>query len=47
MTQSAALDNREIIEKAVIVLAGFVASGLLGLAASGSGRRAIRNRRRL
>ena len=32
MTQSDALDNREIIEKAVIVLAGFVASGLLGLA---------------
>ncbi|MDE2777595.1 MAG: murein biosynthesis integral membrane protein MurJ [Chloroflexota bacterium] len=32
MTQSDALGNREIIEKAVIVLAGFVASGLLGLA---------------
>lgn len=31
MSQSNALDNREIIEKAVIVLAGFVASGLLGL----------------
>ena len=31
MTQSDALDNREIIEKAVIVLGGFVASGLLGL----------------
>lgn len=31
MSQSDALDNREIIEKAVIVLAGFVASGLLGL----------------
>ena len=31
MTQSDVLDNREIIEKAVIVLAGFVASGLLGL----------------
>lgn len=32
MSQSNALDNREVIEKAVIVLAGFVASGLLGLA---------------
>lgn len=31
MSQSNALDNREIIEKALIVLAGFVASGLLGL----------------
>lgn len=31
MSKSDALDNREIIEKAVIVLAGFVASGLLGL----------------
>ena len=31
MTQSDALDNREIIEKALIVLVGFLASGLLGL----------------
>ncbi|MCY3979708.1 MAG: hypothetical protein OXG23_16535, partial [Chloroflexi bacterium] len=31
MSQSNALDNREIIEKTLIVLAGFVASGLLGL----------------
>ena len=31
MTQTAALDNREIIEKALIVLVGFLASGLLGL----------------
>ena len=31
MSVSHALDNREIIEKALIVLAGFVASGLLGL----------------
>ncbi len=31
MTKSRALDNREITEKALIVLLGFVASGLLGL----------------
>ena len=31
MSQSDALDNREIIEKALIVLVGFLASGLLGL----------------
>ncbi len=31
MSNSSALDNREIIEKAAIVLAGFLASGLLGL----------------
>ena len=31
MSASKALDNREIIEKSFIVLAGFVASGLLGL----------------
>ena len=28
---SKALDNRQIVEKALIVLVGFVASGLLGL----------------
>ena len=32
MPQSDALNNRQVIEKAAIVLAGFVASGLLGLA---------------
>ena len=31
MSASKALDNRQIIEKSLIVLAGFVASGLLGL----------------
>lgn len=30
MTQSKALDNRQIIEKALIVLLGFLASGMLG-----------------
>ena len=30
MTDSKALDNRQVIEKALIVLFGFLASGLLG-----------------
>lgn len=35
MTQSKALDNRQIIEKALIVLLGFLASGVLGFARTG------------
>jgi len=35
MTQSKALDNRQIIEKALIVLLGFLASGLLGFVRTG------------
>lgn len=35
MTQSKALDNRQIIEKALIVLLGFLASGLLGFIRTG------------
>jgi len=35
MTQSKALDNRQVIEKALIVLLGFLASGLLGFVRTG------------
>ena len=35
MTQSKALNNRQIIEKALIVLLGFLASGVLGFARTG------------
>ncbi len=35
MTQSKALDNRQIIEKALIVLLGFLASGVLGFIRTG------------
>ena len=35
MTQSKALDNRQIIEKALIVLLGFLASGVLGFVRTG------------
>ena len=35
MTQSKALDNRQVLEKAMIVLFGFLASGLLGFIRTG------------